>query len=232
MSNPAAAIAYAQAQLGKPYSMGAAGPDKFDCSGLTLRAWQAAGAPALPHFTVAQYAATSHKPIGQASPGDLVFWNDGGWIHHVALYIGAGKIIEAADYGIPVRVRSITATETGIMPNVGVMPNPQTSAVADVKFSPNGGAIAGGILGGLTGGLGGAFGDLYGGGTSGLPSPGDVAGGVASAATSATVKAVLPFVLKLAFIGGGITLAVLGLIKAAEPAASKAMQALPTPPEI
>jgi cell wall-associated NlpC family hydrolase len=67
------AIAFAQAQLGDPYVWGAAGPDAWDCSGLTLQAWAQAGVY-LPHYSVAQYYAGSPISASELRPGDLVFW--------------------------------------------------------------------------------------------------------------------------------------------------------------
>ena len=102
-------LAYAKAQLGKPYRWGAAGPNSFDCSGLTMQAW-ARGGKALPHYSVAQLAASTRIAISDARPGDLLFWTDNGkpsGIHHVALYIGGGQTIEAPYTGSQVRYNSI-----------------------------------------------------------------------------------------------------------------------------
>ena len=96
-----AAIAFATAQIGDPYQWGAAGPDRWDCSGLTMKAWQAGGI-SLPHYSVGQYTAST--PISEADlrPGDLVFWGSSGSpssIYHVALYVGGGMIIHAPRTG-------------------------------------------------------------------------------------------------------------------------------------
>ncbi len=93
----AAAIAFAKAQLGEPYVWGAAGPDSWDCSGLTMGAWGAAGV-SIPHWGVAQYYATTPISASQLQPGDLLFWSSDGSpssIYHVALYAGGGMLIEA-----------------------------------------------------------------------------------------------------------------------------------------
>jgi hypothetical protein len=87
----AEAVAYAQAQLGKPYVWGGAGPYGFDCSGLVMMAWQAAGV-LLPHFTGDQWADTYHISRRQLEPGDLVFSNGFG---HVQMYVGHGEVIQA-----------------------------------------------------------------------------------------------------------------------------------------
>lgn len=102
-----AAIAYAQQQLGKPYKWGAEGPDSFDCSGLTLRAWEAGGR-SLTHYSRAQYQETSRVPVEELAPGDLVFFGSSEkTIHHVGLYVGDGKMIEAPRTGLDVRYSSI-----------------------------------------------------------------------------------------------------------------------------
>jgi cell wall-associated NlpC family hydrolase len=102
-----AVIAYAQAQLGKPYQWGGAGPSSFDCSGLTMRAWQRAGV-SLSHYTGAQWGETSRVAISDLRPGDLVFFgSSGAGSHHVGLYVGGGQMIEAPRAGVPVRYASI-----------------------------------------------------------------------------------------------------------------------------
>lgn len=102
-----AVIAYAQAQLGKPYGWGASGPDSFDCSGLTMMAWRQAGVY-LSHYTGAQWAETSRVAISDLRPGDLVFYgSDGPSSHHMGLYVGNGQMIEAPHTGAVVRYASI-----------------------------------------------------------------------------------------------------------------------------
>jgi cell wall-associated NlpC family hydrolase len=95
-----AAVATARAQIGKPYVYGAAGPDSFDCSGLTMYAWRAGGV-SLPHSSQSQYAGSTHIPVSQLQPGDLLFFYSD--IHHVAMYSGGGMMIEAAHTGTDVR---------------------------------------------------------------------------------------------------------------------------------
>jgi len=105
-----AAVAFAYAQIGEPYVWGASGPDAWDCSGLTMGAWASTGVY-LPHYSVAQYAATTPISAGQLRPGDLVFWasspSDPNTIFHVGLYIGNGQMIHAPRTGTTVRVESI-----------------------------------------------------------------------------------------------------------------------------
>ncbi len=107
--DPAAAVRYARAQLGLPYVWGAAGPGTFDCSGLTMRAWERAGIP-LPHFAADQYARSQPVSYSQLQPGDLVFWSHDGTpqdIYHVALYTGDDQIIEAPRTGAVVKTASL-----------------------------------------------------------------------------------------------------------------------------
>jgi cell wall-associated NlpC family hydrolase len=98
------AVDVAKAQIGKPYKWGAAGPNSFDCSGLTMYAWGKAGV-SLPHSAAAQYNSLPHVPVDSLAPGDLVFY--GHSIHHVGIYIGGGQMINAPQTGETVRVDSI-----------------------------------------------------------------------------------------------------------------------------
>jgi len=103
------AIRFAEAQLGEPYQWGGSGPASWDCSGLTMQAWAAAGR-ALPHFAAAQYDAGTPIPVSSAGPGDLLFWTSNGrpsGIHHVALALGGGRFIEAPHTGAFVRYNSV-----------------------------------------------------------------------------------------------------------------------------
>lgn len=110
-----AAIDFAYAQLGEPYVWGAAGPDSWDCSGLTMGAWASAGV-SLPHYSVSQYAVTTPISYGQLQPGDLIFWSsdsaDPSTIFHEGLYIGGGQMIHAPRTGQDVKVESILYWET------------------------------------------------------------------------------------------------------------------------
>jgi cell wall-associated NlpC family hydrolase len=105
-----AAIEFARKQLGEPYLWGAAGPSAWDCSGLTMMAWRQGGI-SLPHYSAAQYQQTKHITAAQLKAGDLVFWGTSqNTIHHVALYIGSGQIIQAPRTGDVVKVSSLYAT--------------------------------------------------------------------------------------------------------------------------
>jgi len=109
-------VAYARAQLGKPYMWGADGPAAFDCSGLAGVAWRHAGL-AWPDLTAAGQWRWLHDRGGDVdrahlAPGDLVFyaWTPGDWrsIHHVGVYVGSGRMVEAPHRGALVRMASIT----------------------------------------------------------------------------------------------------------------------------
>jgi len=93
------AIAFAYAQLGKPYQWGATGPGSYDCSGLAQAAWAAAGVT-IPRDTYQQWAALPHIATSAIQPGDLLFY-DG--IGHVAMYVGGGYVIDAPQTGMNVQ---------------------------------------------------------------------------------------------------------------------------------
>jgi len=118
----------ALSQVGQPYAWGGGdddGPTKgvhdggrggdqngdyrkigFDCSGLMIYAFGAAGIP-LPHYSGYQYAKGRKIPISQIQAGDMLFWADNGRIHHVALYIGRGQMVEAPYSGAKIRVTQV-----------------------------------------------------------------------------------------------------------------------------
>jgi peptidoglycan DL-endopeptidase CwlO len=101
------AIRYAEEQLGKPYQWGATGPDAFDCSGLVMMAYRAAGID-IPRTSQQQWAAGPQVSPGEVQPGDLVFFAgaDGTATApgHVGLVIGNGLMIEAYASGFPIRI--------------------------------------------------------------------------------------------------------------------------------
>ncbi|GAA2527740.1 C40 family peptidase [Streptomyces levis] len=98
------ALAFARAQIGKPYVWGAVGPGSYDCSGLTQAAWKAAGVT-LPRTTYDQVNAGTTVSLAAAQPGDLVFFYDD--VTHVGIYIGNGMMIHAPKPGTYVREESI-----------------------------------------------------------------------------------------------------------------------------
>jgi cell wall-associated NlpC family hydrolase len=122
-----AVIGRAMSQLGVPYAWGggnASGPTRgirdggvadlhgdynkigFDCSGLMIYAFAAAG-KRLPHYSGYQATAGRRVPLSQKAPGDMLFWATGGHIHHVALYIGGNKMVEAPFSGSHVRIATV-----------------------------------------------------------------------------------------------------------------------------
>ena len=100
------AVNTALAQVGDPYVWAAAGPNAFDCSGLTQYAYRAAGI-SLPHSSRMQ--STMGRPVSKAAlrPGDLVFFFSP--VSHVGMYIGNGKMVHAATAGQPVKVISLNS---------------------------------------------------------------------------------------------------------------------------
>jgi len=98
------AVSWAQRELGKPYVYGAAGPDSFDCSGLTMYVWGQAGV-SLPHSAAGQWDDTVRVPISDLAPGDLVFFYQP--VDHVGIYVGGGEMIVAPHTGTDVQYQSI-----------------------------------------------------------------------------------------------------------------------------
>jgi peptidoglycan DL-endopeptidase CwlO len=101
--NVAAVVRYAYAQIGKPYRWGAAGPDAFDCSGLTMMAWAQAGV-SLPHSSRAQFGVGRQVTRAELRAGDLIFRNSP--ISHVSLYVGNGMQVAATHTGSTVKLQS------------------------------------------------------------------------------------------------------------------------------
>jgi len=93
----AAAVRFALSQVGKSYVAAQAGPRSYDCSGLTLAAWRQGGV-GLTHYSKAQFSQTRRVPVSQIRPGDLVFYFGSG-AHHVAIYVGNGKMVSASNPG-------------------------------------------------------------------------------------------------------------------------------------
>jgi cell wall-associated NlpC family hydrolase len=108
----AIAIAFARAQLGKPYVWGGTGPDGFDCSGLVMMAWRAAGVN-IQRTSQAQWASLPHETAAQAQPGDLIFYagSDGTLSApgHVVMDLGGGQVIQAYSTGTPIEISSLAS---------------------------------------------------------------------------------------------------------------------------
>lgn len=94
-------------QRGDPYVWGATGPSSFDCSGLMVYSYRAAGVE-LPRSSRAQWGVGKSVSRGELLPGDLLFYGgSASSIHHVGMYIGGGKMVHASTYGVPVKVDTI-----------------------------------------------------------------------------------------------------------------------------
>ncbi|MFD7805009.1 NlpC/P60 family protein [Streptomyces cellulosae] len=111
------AVAYATAQIGKPYQWGAEGPNTFDCSGLTSQAWLAAG-KTIPRTSQMQWQHLKRVDVKDMRPGDLIiYWADAS---HVGMYVGDGVMVHAPRPG-----RTVTLAGAGSMPILGVVrPDP------------------------------------------------------------------------------------------------------------
>ncbi|WP_030569094.1 C40 family peptidase [Streptomyces aureocirculatus] len=107
------AIAYATAQIGKPYVWGAEGPKSFDCSGLTSQAWAAAG-KGIPRTSQEQWKQLPHVDVKNMRPGDLIIYHKDA--SHVGLYVGDGAIVHAPRPG-----RNVTVAGAGSMEILGVV---------------------------------------------------------------------------------------------------------------
>ncbi|MFF9478199.1 NlpC/P60 family protein [Streptomyces sp. NPDC014733] len=107
------AVSFATAQIGKDYVWGAVGPDTFDCSGLTLRAWQAGGRT-IPRTSQEQWRQLPRVAVTDLRPGDLIiYFSDAS---HVGMYLGDGAIVHAPRPG-----RQVTIAGAGSMPILGVV---------------------------------------------------------------------------------------------------------------
>ena len=126
------AMQFALGEVGKPYVWGATGPLSYDCSGLMLRAYESAGVT-LPRVSRQQYWAGAQLPVRQAQPGDLLFWaydtSNPDSIHHVAMYLGNGQMVEAANQTVPLRQRAVSFDEYELMP-LAVRPGVPVAAKA------------------------------------------------------------------------------------------------------
>jgi cell wall-associated NlpC family hydrolase len=110
------AVQTALDQIGDPYSYGAAGPDAFDCSGLTMYSWQAAGV-ALSHSSSVQSTQGTPVSLSSLMPGDLVFYYSP--VSHVGMYIGGGRIVHAPHTGTTVQISSLYSMPVNHAQRVG-----------------------------------------------------------------------------------------------------------------
>ena len=105
----AKALGVAASKQGSPYQWGATGPNRFDCSGLTLYSFRQAGRK-LPRTAAAQYGSTTHIAASARRVGDLVFFHSGSSrssVYHVGIYAGGGEIWHAPKTGARVRLERI-----------------------------------------------------------------------------------------------------------------------------
>ncbi|RFU85648.1 NlpC/P60 family protein [Streptomyces triticagri] len=105
-SHATKALQIAASKKGSPYRYGAAGPRRFDCSGLTLYAFKRAGKK-LPRTAAQQYNHTRQISAGQRQRGDLVFFHSGRSVYHVGIYAGKGRIWHSPKTGDVVRKQKI-----------------------------------------------------------------------------------------------------------------------------
>ena len=103
------AINFALAQLGDPYVYGGTGPNSWDCSGLVMKAWAAAGV-SLPRVVGPQMAATTRVPMNALQPGDLVAYGD---MSHIGMYLGGGRVVHAPRPGKSVEITSLSGFSVG-----------------------------------------------------------------------------------------------------------------------
>jgi cell wall-associated NlpC family hydrolase len=136
------AIRYALAQVGKPYVWGATGPDSYDCSGLVQRSYAMAGV-ALPRTSREQARVGTAVALQDLLPGDLLFWaydpSDLSTVHHVAMYLGDGKIVQAPQPGEFVEVTTMWLS--GYAGAVRVATGPATAALPPVPVGVPGTGI-------------------------------------------------------------------------------------------
>jgi cell wall-associated NlpC family hydrolase len=101
------AVQTALAQIGDPYVWAAAGPNAFDCSGLTSYAWAAAGV-SIPHSSSQQYGYGTHISRSEVRAGDLVFFYSP--ISHVGIAINNTQMVHASTFGVPVKIADIDSS--------------------------------------------------------------------------------------------------------------------------
>ncbi|MER8047916.1 NlpC/P60 family protein [Streptomyces sp. NPDC094032] len=123
------ALRFAVAQIGKPYEWGAEGPDTYDCSGLTQRAWASAGRE-LPRTSQEQWRTLPRVPLARLRPGDLVVYFPEAT--HIALYLGEGLVIHAPRPGARIKVSPLAAN----LLLGAVRPDPDTPALPLTTYAP------------------------------------------------------------------------------------------------
>jgi cell wall-associated NlpC family hydrolase len=141
------ALSFALDQLGKPYVWGAEGPDTYDCSGLTMRAYEAAGYE-IPRVAADQALVGTPVDVADLLPGDLLFYatdpSDLSTIHHVVMYAGAGLIVHAPHTGDVVRLGPMWLGDeyVGAVRIVDAKPASLVGLTSDGAVDPTPGASA------------------------------------------------------------------------------------------
>ncbi|GGZ55705.1 glycoside hydrolase [Streptomyces inusitatus] len=105
-SHASKALKVAESKKGSPYGYGATGPSRFDCSGLTVYSYKKAGKK-LPRTAHQQYNKTKRVSPKARKAGDLVFFHSGGYVYHVGIYAGKGKIWHSPKRGSWVKLDKI-----------------------------------------------------------------------------------------------------------------------------
>jgi peptidoglycan DL-endopeptidase CwlO len=103
------AIAFALAQIGDPYVYGGTGPNKWDCSGLVMKAWAAAGV-SIPRVVGPQMSAAKRIPMSELAPGDLVAYGN---MQHIGMYLGNGRVVHAPRPGKSVEITGLSGFSVG-----------------------------------------------------------------------------------------------------------------------
>ncbi|XVS65422.1 C40 family peptidase [Actinosynnema sp. CA-299493] len=114
------AIEFTKQQLGEPYLWGGNGPDAWDCSGILVKAFGAAGVK-IPRVANDQYmSGGAYLPVREAKAGDLIFWATNPanpvTVHHVAMYLGNDEYIHAPQTGDVVKISKVNWTYHELMP--------------------------------------------------------------------------------------------------------------------
>jgi cell wall-associated NlpC family hydrolase len=111
-SGRSSVVAIAQRYLGVPYVWGGASPSGFDCSGLTMYCYAQIGI-GMSHGATDQQRASTPVPLSALQPGDLVFFGNDSYSHHVGIYVGGGSMIHAPHTGAVVSYGPISGAWIG-----------------------------------------------------------------------------------------------------------------------
>lgn len=208
-----AACAFAMAQVGDPYLWGGNGPDRWDCSGLTVASYKAAGV-SLPRTAALQWAALPHVPLSQLQRGDLVFQGVAPAIHHVVLYLGNGMVVDAPHSGAKVRTESLSGFRDSVCGGRPAAFGTSTTPTTAQNVGLPGGLSPWDLVPGIPPGLGPIVGGAVGGAAGEAAS---AAAGVVEKALSDAVSSVWggfqQAAIKYGAVGAGLALVGLGLYR-------------------